>query len=96
MRQHVQMLLELIGMPRNEVQVFEDTDFTGSFIYPNFFTSVDYSGSMSDSALLDEIEDMIQEHLETTKKELELVRIYKKTFYGEDNSDNTGGSTAVV
>lgn len=84
MKEHVRLMMELIGLPRNEVQVFEDTETSGTVMYPNYFTSVDYFGNYSDIDLLEIIEDMMIEHLKTVQKELQLLQTYKRTWYGDE------------
>ena len=96
MREQVNALLFEIGLDRNDVQVFEDTDWNGQFMYPNFFSVKDWSGfDMSDEELLDTIIALMEQHVQTATEQLELTRRFKNAF-GSDDSENSTGSPAVV
>ena len=53
MRDQVNELLYDIGLERNDVQVFEDTDLTGQLMYPNFFSAKDFYDEHFDGMIWD-------------------------------------------
>ena len=96
MREQVNALLFEIGLDRNDVQVFEDTDYSGHFMYPNFFSMQEYTGfDLADEELLDTIIALMEQHIKTATEQLELTRRFKNAF-GSDDTEDLSGSPAVV
>jgi len=97
MRDQVNALLYDIGLERNDVQVFEDTDLTGQLMYPNFFSAKDYTDiGVSDEELVDTIINLMEQHLETIKEQLAMVRRFKTLYEEPTDTEEDSGSPAVV
>ena len=96
MREQVQDLLSLVGILKNSIQVFENEEGSGRLLYPNFFQEVEFFGHFADEKLLENLEDLIKDHLEEVQKELDLIKSFRRNFYGQGGTKDSDGNPAVV
>ena len=87
MRERVNDLLQLMGLEANSVQTLEGERGSYTLLYPNYFSTRDEDKHpKTDEELLLQIEDIISETYLGVKKELEMVRRFRKELEGVKTS----------
>lgn len=81
----VQSILEMSGLNSNSIQVFEmDGSKTATLLYPNFFTARDEKiAKATEADVINVLIDLVYNHLEDVKRDLELLQRAKKEYYFE-------------
>lgn len=82
MDEKLRNLMSFIGLKPNTIQVFELPEAKEcTLIYPNYFSARDVKvKGMTDEKLLELVENLMEEHIEMTKKDLQMVKSFRKTF----------------
>jgi hypothetical protein len=81
MRDRINDLLELMGFPKNTIQVFDKEDGTFDLLYPNFFSSkTGCEKDYSDEELLDVMITLMIDHQSEVKSDFQKITRFRKSL----------------